>query len=264
MAEIEPRYSRDIAEIGAQLARARAAPCRLQHPHFGLDTFFVSQNAGQKLTIRLIPSVRATLAAGRTPSPFMAFAIAALIRYLTPRGPQPRISDNPPVFNGHLDLPDTHDTPSARWEYALGLHVDPAMGTYEFTDADGVIPRRLRQLGCDTNTADDSVVATGDVLQMVGGLRPRDCASHAAFAVAVGTLLDRMIRGECALDVLRTLVDTTAPSPNQPNLPTHCRVGHKLVETAPPLGCQQVPPEKSACPTPLPEAPSSPLGQSPP
>ena len=75
--------------------------------------------------------------------------------------------------------------------------MDPSAGTYEFSDADGVIPRRLSQIGCEAHTANDTIAAAGDVLQLVGGLAPRDHATHAAFAVAVGTLLGRMaqVRG---------------------------------------------------------------------
>ncbi|CAN0061663.1 unnamed protein product, partial [Discosporangium mesarthrocarpum] len=57
---------------------------RLTHPHFGLSTLFVSQNAFQKLGTRLLPSVRAALRERQTPSTLMAFATAALLRFITP------------------------------------------------------------------------------------------------------------------------------------------------------------------------------------
>jgi hypothetical protein len=61
---------------------------RLKHPFFGLSCFFISQNAGQKIGIRLVPNVNGALACGQTPSPFIAFAMSALIRYLVPMGEQ--------------------------------------------------------------------------------------------------------------------------------------------------------------------------------
>ena len=80
----------------------------------------------------------------------------------------------------------------------------PADGTYEFTDADGTTPLRLRQLGY-THSAADTITAASDVLARVGGLAPCDHEAHAAFAVTVGALLERMLSGERVLDVLRAL-----------------------------------------------------------
>ena len=48
----------------------------------------VSQNATQKLGIRLLPSVHAALFAEEPPSDFLAFAFAAMLRYLSPVGEQ--------------------------------------------------------------------------------------------------------------------------------------------------------------------------------
>ena len=57
-------YLRDVRHLAAELHCAPSAlqpvyaewMSRLQHAHFGLSTFFVAQNATQKLGIRLIPS----------------------------------------------------------------------------------------------------------------------------------------------------------------------------------------------------------------
>eukprot|EP00964_Phaeocystis_antarctica_P036857 scaffold21035_cov64-Phaeocystis_antarctica.AAC.3 len=47
-----------------------------------------------------MPSVLATLAQGDAPSDFMAFALAAALRFLVPIGEQPRSAEHPPVFIG--------------------------------------------------------------------------------------------------------------------------------------------------------------------
>ena len=83
--------------------------------HFGLCCFFVSQNAMQKLGIRLLPSIKATLLAAEAPSDFMAFSIAAMLRFLTPMGEQSRLGEGRPVFMGRLD-----DSPAPAQPYRTG------------------------------------------------------------------------------------------------------------------------------------------------
>ena len=75
---------------------------------------FVCQNTCQKLGIRLMPSVLATLAQGDAPSDFMAFALAAALRFLVPIGEQPRSAEHPPVFTGRCrPLAPPADAPSS-------------------------------------------------------------------------------------------------------------------------------------------------------
>ena len=65
---------------------------RLQHPHFGLSTFFITQNGAAKCGIRLGPTIRSLVATGARDatagdhplSVSMAFAVAAVLRFLTP------------------------------------------------------------------------------------------------------------------------------------------------------------------------------------
>lgn len=70
---------------------------RLRHPNFGLSTFFITQNGAAKCGIRLGPTIK-SLAAARSVgdddvattddhhplSVSMAFAVAAILRFLTP------------------------------------------------------------------------------------------------------------------------------------------------------------------------------------
>ena len=92
---------------------------RLRHAHFGLDCFFIAQNATQKLGLRLMPS------ASEAPSPFLAFALAATLRFLTPVGDQPRIAETPPSSAAGSTTPPTatrrrHPTGSRRRRCASG------------------------------------------------------------------------------------------------------------------------------------------------
>lgn len=57
---------------------------RLQHPHFGLSTFFITQNGASKCGIRLGPTIKGLVNAGQPLCVSMAFAVAAILRFLTP------------------------------------------------------------------------------------------------------------------------------------------------------------------------------------
>ena len=75
-----------------------------KHPHFGLDCFWVAQNASQKMGIRLLPTIASVLKhTNRRPSQWMAFAVAAMLRFLTPQGDQPQSEEG--VYAGQMDVP---------------------------------------------------------------------------------------------------------------------------------------------------------------
>jgi len=58
---------------------------RLQHPHFGLSTFFITQNGAAKCGIRLGPTIKSlVVATDQSLSVSVAFAVAAILRFLTP------------------------------------------------------------------------------------------------------------------------------------------------------------------------------------
>lgn len=147
---LEQLFERDVVHMTSELGCERAVVTpvytewmtRLQHRHFGLCCFFVSQNAMQKLGIRLLPSIKATLLAAEAPSDFMAFSIAAMLRFLTPMGEQSRLGEGRPVFMGRLD-----DSPAP-----------------EFCDGNGLVPLLLRPLGRMGGT---SAVAVGSITAQV-------------------------------------------------------------------------------------------------
>eukprot|EP00443_Scrippsiella_acuminata_P000994 CAMPEP_0115296934 /NCGR_PEP_ID=MMETSP0270-20121206/67491_1 /TAXON_ID=71861 /ORGANISM="Scrippsiella trochoidea, Strain CCMP3099" /LENGTH=951 /DNA_ID=CAMNT_0002714581 /DNA_START=86 /DNA_END=2941 /DNA_ORIENTATION=- len=217
---LEQLFERDIAHACTELSmpRLQVTPVfgewmsRLQHPHFGLGCLFVCQNAMQKMGIRLLPSVKATLAAGEEPSLFMVFALAVILRFLTPVGEQTKLSEQPPVFVGYLDAAVEEPQEKRRrldpaaWEYTPGLWAHPSEGTYEFRDGDGLVPMLLRPLGrpggCSVAAA---VSITSDVLSRLEGFDPRGCPEHGRLARAVGMMLQRMLQGEPAMHVLASL-----------------------------------------------------------
>jgi hypothetical protein len=133
---------------------------RLQHPHFGLSTFFITQNGAAKCGIRLGPTIKSLVAArargateGDHPlSVSMAFAVAAVLRFLTPAS---SISGSDPewgarmidakargIYVGRLDmnskeygttngqLPD--EASDSTVTYADGLSYNLSQGWYEF------------------------------------------------------------------------------------------------------------------------------------
>ena len=117
---------------------------RLLHPKFGLSTFFITQNGAAKCGIRLGPTIKgltndsADTKGGENPlSVSLAFAVAAILRFLTPSSKdttskQPEIQKG--IYTGWLDnvgddvVGSSDDTVS----YADGLRYNLQAGWYEF------------------------------------------------------------------------------------------------------------------------------------
>lgn len=123
---------------------------RLKHPYFGMDCFFVSQNATTKLPIRVLSSVfaNAQYDANYRASDFMAFSIAAMLRYLTPSDTKYECTERGKVFHGKLDKHGNKDG----WEYCTGLFARPSEGYYEFRDPNDAIPLLLQDIGTNKIT----------------------------------------------------------------------------------------------------------------
>jgi len=209
----EHLFEEDISTIGDELSMPRADVeaifrewlARLQHPSFGLDCFWVTQNASQKLGIRFIPTVLAVLEqTARRPSQWMAFAIAAMLRFLTPHGSQPRAMDG--VFAGRMDVEQkAKRARSESAEYVRGLSANAGEGSYEFKDGDGRTPQLLQRIGTNTASHAEVVAVLAEVLAPVPGF-DAGLPAHSELAGRVATLLHRMVSGgEAALDVLLSL-----------------------------------------------------------
>eukprot|EP00937_MAST-01D_sp_MAST-1D-sp2_P000815 g815.t1 len=215
---LEHLFESDISAIAPELGMRRRDVeaifrewlARLQHPSFGLDCFWVSQNASQKVGIRFLPTILGAHAAGATPSSWMVFAVAAVLRFLTPQGEQPAAEG---VFHGRLDGAQPAGEGQQkrkrqrveRDEYVRGLGVDTGAGTYEFRDGDGSIPALLQKLpgeGVSVTTV------TFTVLQVLMRIEPAEHARAALRALAprVGTMLHGMLcGGRTALNTLEEL-----------------------------------------------------------
>jgi len=87
---------------------------RLQHPHFGMDTFFVCQNASSKFDIRVFSTILSNIhrsldhSSIYRPSPFMVYSAAALLRFLTPAEAKSTFTSRGVVFVGKLPFAETH------------------------------------------------------------------------------------------------------------------------------------------------------------
>ena len=147
---------------------------RLQHPHFGLSTFFITQNGAAKCGIRLGPTIKSLVINNQPLRVSMAFAVAAILRFLTPAESfiasswSERISEAKQrgVFVGWLDsvyLEPVDDEPAEPSSssvnndndtvtYADGLRYNLREGWYEF------------KCDCLMKQGDGSVAALPNVL----------------------------------------------------------------------------------------------------
>ena len=106
---------------------------RLIHPYFGLSTFFITQNGPAKGGIRFGPTVVDLVTQNQPITVSMAFAYAALLRWLTPAYPS---SKKDGIYTGWLDGSSrttiTEKREDGAVEYADGLRYNLDQGWYEF------------------------------------------------------------------------------------------------------------------------------------
>jgi mannitol-1-phosphate/altronate dehydrogenase len=208
-------FEQDIATLGAELGmdvQQAVRPIydewigRLQHPHFGLDCFWVTQNASQKLGIRFWPTALAVLKhTDRQPSDALVFAIAAMLRFLTPAGAVAGGGEGEGVFEGRMDVKDAADT-KGRVDYVRGLAADAGAATYQYKDGDGTTPRALRPIGGGDATLEQVLAAVLQVLEPVAGFDACGAQQSLDLAGRIAALLHRMLSGGAgALDVLLSL-----------------------------------------------------------
>ncbi|KAM3577219.1 hypothetical protein VYU27_000901 [Nannochloropsis oceanica] len=213
---------------------------RLQHPQFGLSCLFVCQNASQKLGIRLLPTIAASIEAKGLPGPAFAFAVAAMLRFLTPLGAQPRFAQN--VFKGEMDdLPVCQDVghveegggssgsgsskrikicSESEISYAGDMKADFVVGKYDFKDGDGTVPRLLYAGKAAADAAGLVDVGSGGAAGRVAVLRQAvekvlglqaglgdGNVKASPFVSLVATFYVKMVEGTPCMDVLRPLVE---------------------------------------------------------
>lgn len=204
---------------------------RLCHAHFGLSTFFITQNGAAKGGIRIAPTIRSLLCsrdgeAGVTAS--TVFSLAAILRFLTPSPTTSTPLDG--VYIGWLDSAvrtKTFDLEKADRSvtYADGLRHNIVEGWYEFkcscmvdSPSEGVNVPLTDVLGnlvtkefLQPNEVEDVVIAY--LVSKEGGdmndLRKNPATSNdfKAMSCAVATLYARMLVGDQLLDLLKEMED---------------------------------------------------------
>jgi mannitol-1-phosphate/altronate dehydrogenase len=192
---------------------------RLTHKHFGLSTYFITQNGPAKGGIRLGPTVVDLVQTGREVTVAMAWAYAILLRWLTPAA---TAASPLPVYRGWLP----HTTPDATTvSYADGLRYDFDQGWYEFKCACPVMDPTTGQA---RNLADwlamlhqDGVRQPSGYLAMVraylaapAGGNQEAVAGKAGWedlVQAIATLYARMVAGDDLPTLLRDIQESQAP-----------------------------------------------------
>ncbi|KAL7548684.1 hypothetical protein ACHAWF_011958 [Thalassiosira exigua] len=126
---------------------------RLKHPHFGLSTFFITQNGAAKVGIRLGPTIESLVGGGASSvgsnecrlSVAAAFAAACVLRFLTPASAPPSSDVSASEWSdlvdgaktrgayvGWLDVDAPDDLPDDAVAYADGLRYNLGKRWYEF------------------------------------------------------------------------------------------------------------------------------------
>lgn len=204
---------------------------RLLHPHFGMSTFFITQNGPAKGGIRWGPTVAALLSSPEEQSEplrmSLAFAYAVLLRWLTPFSPSsdPKPASASSACRGWFDGMDPkvvleeskkYDTGTIN-EYADGLKYNLDQGWYDFKcnlcDKDG---RLLTDLlfKCRNMQPDACEKAIWCyILHPDGGklehyYTPGNMSDLESLVAAVSVLYSRFLAGDCVSSVLGELTDT--------------------------------------------------------
>lgn len=184
---------------------------RLIHAHFGLSTFFITQNGAAKGGIRIGPTIRDLILANKPIRCSTAFALAALLRFLTCTK-----TNTDGTFVGTLDPKScgSNDT-TETIDYADGLSYHLKEGWYTFRcdcnitigGTPTLLPIALSNVG-----ANQQPVAYNDVIRnylctSTGG-NLSNISNQSSFGIlvqAISTLYARMVSGDSLLDILQSL-----------------------------------------------------------
>jgi len=206
---------------------------RLIHAHFGLSTFFITQNGAAKGGIRIGPTIKDLVSHNLPVTCSTAFALAAILRFLTPV--QTNAIDTPTngIYRGWLDCSEQRKVAKTVTEqgneskttvsYADGLSYNLEEGWYEFRCACNIAMDGSN--GNDKEQPLPKILATG-----TNGVRDRQPVFHEAvvkaylqkenggnlsaiahtdsFATltkAVSTLYARMVAGDGMIYILSNL-----------------------------------------------------------
>lgn len=201
---------------------------RVRHEHFGLDSFWIGQNALLKFNARLFCIVKKHLEAvpSYKPSLSLAFVAASILRFLTPI--TDTFAEQPIVFKGQMDpLVNRNDSSgfvprvSKSWYYSSGLKADLSSGEYDFLDGSdsGLIGKTLyrasapilaamKSNGRKSVSAESSADLGVAVTSVLNEMKDFDLSNpiHAEFASTVTALYHRMLTGTTCMEVLSQLL----------------------------------------------------------
>ena len=193
---------------------------RLIHAHFGLSTFFITQNGAAKGGIRIGPTIRDLIQNATASCPIACstvFALAALLRFLTGTIQEGGETDKL-LFRGTLD-PKQNDSEekdgSGTVGYADGLSYNLKEGWYTFrcdcqVTIDGMatlLPVALSSVGTNQQPVAYGGVIRAYLCQPTGGNLSAisKTPSFGILVQAVSTLYARMVGGDSLLDILQSL-----------------------------------------------------------
>lgn len=213
---------------------------RLLHPKFGLSTFFITQNGAAKCGIRLGPTIKGltnvnaeTNSKENPLSVSMAFAVAAILRFLTPssKGTSSKQPENQEgIYTGWLDTVgnDAVGIPDDTVSYADGLRYNLRAGWYEFrcslklishgAQREMTLPEALSKFKEPRQpSAYHDIVKTyllhpqgGDLQSLFGGVDDEDELFKSrmldAFVSAVSVLYARMVSGDNMIQILVEMI----------------------------------------------------------
>jgi len=194
---------------------------RLCHAHFGLSTFFITQNGAAKGGIRLGPTVTSLLRDGQTISVAMAFAFAAILKWLTPCSCQTAGANRQGIYRGWLDEASRNDaaaSTSQGEEYADGLRHDLKGGWYEFKCACSVDDRPISEWLAQVIDATGPQQSQSYVEAIRAYLTASDGGNLSAnlpgldmFVHAVATLYARLVAGDGIMTLLEEMKNEDGP-----------------------------------------------------
>jgi hypothetical protein len=183
---------------------------RLDNPYINHNTFWIAQGATGKIKIRFLPTMAAKIENGEPISEEMAFAIAAVLRFITPYGPEQALSKAGRTFEGRADA-NIDNGPKDF--YVPGLYSAGNLFTYRdpnetVVDALGQL-RGVLEAGAALSPAEKIALIRErfitEVLARIGD--PSNNLAQPRYAATAGSILRLYVRmvggGEPALAVLR-------------------------------------------------------------
>lgn len=183
---------------------------RLCHAHFGLSTFFITQNGAAKGGIRIGPTVRDLVENNQDVSCILAFAIAAILRFLTPV--YGSSSKNTYTYKGWLDgatpKVDELDLSENSELYADGMSYNLKYGWYDFKctceiklgSKSILLSEALRDFDGPKQPSEVVEVIESYLISKDGGnlqdLRDNYMDIFSSFVSSIATMYARMVAGD--------------------------------------------------------------------